>query len=89
MNVILTYDLSGENYPVKTEMMKNGYQAIFVYNGNTVNLPETTLFHPSKTPNQAIEEIQRVARDHGVRVTRAIATERDGTNWQAIAGEKL
>ncbi len=89
MNVILTYDLSGANGPVKTTMMNNGYSKTFVYNGNTVNLPETTLFHPHKSPNQAIEEIQQAARIHGVRVTRAIATERDGVAWQALPGERL
>lgn len=89
MNVILNYDLSGANGPVKTILLNNGYSKSFIYNGNIINLPETTLFHISKTPAQAIADIQEAARQHSVRVTRAIATEREGTAWQAIFGDPI
>jgi len=89
MNVILTYDLSGSNGPVKSTMIANGYSKTFISNGNIINLPETTLFHPHKTPSQALIDIQNSARNHGVRVTRAIATELFGTIWDALPGEVL
>jgi hypothetical protein len=87
MNVIITYDLTGAHGPVKTTMIENGYSKTFITNGVNINLPETTLFHRTKTPAQALEDLVKASNLHGVKVTRAIALERDGIVWRAFPGE--
>lgn len=89
MNVIVTYDLSGANGPVKTTMMEYGYSKTFIFNGTIINLPETTLFHALKSPSQTLDDLVQACSMHGVRVTRAIVLERDGDVWRAFPGEVL
>lgn len=99
MGLIITYDLSGKNKPVKDEMIDNkGYSKVFyryVYrNGEKIkeiiHLPETTLYNSSdKKAEQAIKDLESAAKLHGVKVTRCVSVRLDSTDWAAIKGEPL
>lgn len=98
MGIIITYDLSDKNKPVKDEMIeKKGYSKTFLRkvtkNGEKVSeivyLPETTLYHISKTAQGAVEELESVAKKHDVKVTRCISVQLDGAGWYAIKGEPI
>ena len=89
MAIIITYDLSGRWTDIKNYMINNkGYFKAFTNQEGTVNLPETTLFHPNKSTDDAIRDLKAVASAHGEHVKRAIATYLR-TDWHAIQGEPL
>lgn len=100
MGLIITYDLSGQQTAVKNEMIQNkGYAKTFVMTKTiggvrrniTVNLPETTLYHvsDSKTPTQAISDLENSAATHRVSVKRCISSKLIDGYWDAIGGVAL
>lgn len=93
MATIITYDLSGEQGPVKTDMINNkGYQISFRHtndDGHTGNvyLPESTLYHNSKPPSQALADLKASCATYRVTATRVIAVEL--INWSGEWGTPI
>lgn len=97
MAIIITYDLSGAQTEVKNSMKKMGYGITFVAVDNsveppkktTVNLPETTLYHKTKTVTQGKNDLLKAAKEHNVTVRRCVSNQLGGSAWDYIAGEQL
>ncbi|PKK36811.1 hypothetical protein BWI96_10600 [Siphonobacter sp. SORGH_AS_0500] len=86
MAIIVTYDITSKHVEFKKEMIKRGYAPTFVDHQNkTVYLPNTTLYHASRTPAQARDEVMNVAKIVVTELERCISTE--SSNWAAIYGE--
>lgn len=97
MAIIITYDLSGQQGPVKETMKGNGYSATFYAVDNSVkppkrtlvNLPETTLYHNTKTVTQGQNDLLAAAKEHNVTVKRCVSNEIGGPSWTYIPGQPL
>jgi len=79
MEIIITYDLSGGQGPVKADMIDNkGYKDHFYRLDEDdklkkVYLPETTLYHKSKTPRTAVDDLLSSCEEQEVEVVRCVA----------------
>lgn len=91
MGVILNYDLDSKHTPVKDAMKENGYQDYFEYHKTVdgkkvkkkIDLPNTTLYHNSKSPSTAREDLKSTAKSKGAKVLYVLATkfDPDTTGW--------
>lgn len=84
MPVLLTYDVDGQHdTPVKNALMGTPYNYKDVIQGKSrlVKLPNTTLYHPTKTVDQASEDIVAVAKSYGAKLEKYIVLE--VSNWRA------
>ncbi|MGB5819840.1 MAG: hypothetical protein WBG90_10180 [Saonia sp.] len=74
-NILISYDINKLHTSVKSAMEKLDYLDNFQYKGETKTyyLPNTTLWHPKKTSNQAINDIKTVCNNHGVTLEKAVA----------------
>lgn len=84
MGTIITYDVDDKHGKVKEKMLDLNYKDE-IYNSSLrkwVYLPNTTLYHTSKEPDEAIEEIKSICEELEVQLTKCIAIERE--NWSAI-----
>lgn len=79
MATIITYDLANKHTEVKEAMYGLGYSFRFAHDGKWIVLPNTTLYHPTKTPVTARDEIMAVCKRLGATFERAFATE--ANNW--------
>ncbi len=85
MATIITYDVPSKHTDIKKAMFALGYTDKFVSDGRYVYLPNTTVYHQTKSPVTARTELQTVCTRLNVHLERCIAT--DLTNWSAIYGE--
>ena len=87
MSVIVTYDVSGKQTEVKAAMLANGYQVHFKDKGKTYNLPFTTLFHLTRTPEQAVQELEAVCREQRVELLHCLAVKIWRDTFAGTVGE--
>lgn len=87
MGIIITYDISDKHTDFKNEMKKLGYKDKIEGGENCVwiYLPNTTLYHHTKTSVEAINDAKKVKQDLKIELERCIATIYD--SWAAICGE--
>jgi len=72
--IIVSYDVNKLHVDVKNAMKLLGYHERWHYpNGKSYNLPNTTLWHSSKSSNQGIADIKAVCLRLGVTLEKAIA----------------
>lgn len=74
-NILISYDVNKLHNSVKSAMEKMDYRDNFQYKGETKTyyLPNTILWHPKKTSNQAINDLKTVCRGLGVTLEKAVA----------------
>jgi hypothetical protein len=89
METIITYDISGKHVDFKNEMKRLGYQDRIKTDGNCkiIYLPNTTLYHPTKTPMSARDEAQLICDRLNVMFERCFATTWNRNHWGAICGD--
>lgn len=88
MEMIITYDVHTKHSEVKSEMFKIGFKDRFLDSKNEyVYLPNTTLYHSSKTPTEARDTLRAICTKLDVKLLRCIATKL--SDWAAIYGEPL
>ena len=73
--ILISYDINKLHTDVKKGMEKKGYSDNFRYGGQNkiYYLPNTTLWHPKKTSDQAISDMKSVCNGFGVTLEKAIA----------------
>ena len=74
-NILISYDVNRLHPEVKSAMLQLGYLISWRETNNTpvYVLPNTTLWHPSKSSNQGIADIKSVCLRLGVTLEKAIA----------------
>ena len=75
MAVIVTYDIATKHVELKKAMFQSGYIEKVAYERRSIYLPNTTLYHQSKTANQAREDTKSVTTNLNVKLERCIATQ--------------
>lgn len=83
MATIITYDLANKHTEVKEAMYGLGYSYRFAHEGKWIVLPNTTLYHATKTPATARDELRAICSRMGATLERAFATEMH--NWASYA----
>lgn len=72
--VLISYDVNKSHTEVKDAMKANGYfENWHIGNGPTYYLPNTTLWHKSKSSDQAIADIKSVCTSLKVTLEKAVA----------------
>lgn len=72
-NVLISYDVNTKNPEVKAALLRLNYYEAFNQGGKNYNLPNTTLFHQSKTSDQAMADMKKVCRDLNVTLEKAVS----------------
>lgn len=74
-NVLLSYAVNAKNTEVKEALLALNYLDNFILEANTkvYHLPNTTLWHKTKTSDQAIADISKVCADLNVTLEKAVA----------------
>ena len=86
MAIIITYDIPEKHRELKNAMFQLGYSDSTKDDDNrTIYLPNTTLYHSSKTALEAREDALAQCNKLGVDLERCISTNWDG--WAGILGE--
>jgi hypothetical protein len=85
MLTICTYDIPQKHVLVKQELFSLGYSDKFVSQNKYVYLPNTTVYHATKTTTQTRSDVQSACYKHGVNLERCIAVRSE--DWAAIFGE--
>lgn len=83
MASIITYDIVNKHTEVKEAMYTLGYDNKFWYDNKWVYLPNTTLYHPTKTPTTGRDELRQVCFRLSVTLEKCFAT--DINNWAAYS----
>ncbi len=87
METIITYDISGKHVEFKNEMKKLGYQdKVTDVKCIWIHLPNTTLYHPNKTPIDSREDARIICNRLNVSFERFYATTWNRSNWAALCG---
>lgn len=78
-NVLISYDVSAKNPEVKAALQALNYYDYFTIAGSTkvYYLPNTTLWHKSKSSDQAMADMKKVCSDLRVTLEKAIAVKAD------------
>ncbi len=73
-NVLLSYDVDKLHTQVKTALEDLGYLETFKHTNDPkiYNLPNTTLWHPTKSSNQAMIDLKMVCTNLKVTLEKAI-----------------
>lgn len=73
-NVLISYDINKFHTQVKTALENLGYLDNFKYSNEikVYYLPNTTLWHPKKTSNQAMDDLKLTCKNLGVVLEKAI-----------------
>jgi hypothetical protein len=87
MAIIITYDIPSKHREFKKKMFELGYKDNIpgVKNCKTIYLPNTTLYHESKSAETARKEAQAITIELGISLERCIST--NWNDWSAICGE--
>jgi len=73
-NVLISYDVNKSHTEVKAKLEALGYYDNFTNTGESKKyLPNTTLWHPTKSSNQAISDLKTVCGSLGVTLEKAVA----------------
>lgn len=72
--VVVSYDVDQKHTTVKEEMLELGYYDNWNYGeGPIYQMPNTTLWHKSKSSNAAIRDIENICYKLGVTLDKAVA----------------
>lgn len=71
-NVLISYDVNSKHSEVKNALLALNYSDYFFQDGRN-DLPNTTLFHQSKTSDQAMADMKNVCRNLYVTLEKAVA----------------
>lgn len=89
MAIIVTYDVNDKHQELKQILFDKGYSDKIPHTDEgkprPVYLPNTVVYHTSKTTEQGIDDVKAAAKSLGVKLERCIAVPADG--WRAIWGE--
>lgn len=85
MAIIITYDVPSKHVELKEALSKKGYQDKIAHNNKWIYLPNTTLYHPTKTASTARDEMQAICKTLNVELERCVSTA--WTDWAAIWGK--
>ena len=74
-NVLISYDINKSHTQVKTELENLGYLDNFQFTNSKqiYYLPNTTLWHPQKTSDQAMNDLKTVCKKLNVELEKGIA----------------
>jgi hypothetical protein len=73
-NVLISYDINKSHAQVKAALEVLGYYDNFTNTGESKkNLPNTTLWHPTKSSNQAISDLKTICNSLGILLEKAVA----------------
>lgn len=90
MEIIVTYDVPSMHVALKKALVGIGYQDHFFWPDNGVNkkvhLPNTTLYHKSKSPKDARQDVVNACNQLNIELERCIATQL-GPEWSASWGK--
>lgn len=87
MATIVTYDIPSKHRELKERMFNLGYKDSFPEaNRKMVYLPNTTLYHQSKTAVQAKDDVKAACVLLGTKLQRCISSQL-GPDWSGIFGE--
>lgn len=95
MGILLNYDLDDKHTAVKTAMYDKEYQNYFEYYEtveskrvkNTIYLPNTTLYHSTKSTVEGRDELRTIAKAKGAKVDHLLVTVfNPSSGWAAITG---
>lgn len=86
MAIIVTYDIPSKHPEFKKAVFELGYSATTKDSENrTINLPNTTLYHATKTSGEALDDTRNLCARLGIRLERCVSILWSG--WSAIFGE--
>ncbi|WP_433836123.1 hypothetical protein [Flavobacterium anhuiense] len=87
MEIIITYDIPSKHREFKDKMKSLGYKDSIpgTKNCKIIYFPNTTLYHPNKTAENARDEAKTLAKELGVSLERCIST--IWNDWAAVCGE--
>ncbi len=73
--VLISYDIDKLHSQVKLELQTLGYYDSFKNDGDPklYNLPNTTMWHKSKSSDQAMADLKRICFSLGVKIEKAVA----------------
>ena len=72
--ILLSYDVNKDHNAVKSTLKAKGYNETWNYgSGPSYTLPNTTLWHSSKSSDQAIADIKNVCNTLRVTLEKAVA----------------
>ena len=73
--VLISYDINRLHSTVKSKMESRGYLDNFRFTGENkvYHLPNTTLWHPSKSSNQAIYDLRLICQDLDVTLEKTVS----------------
>ena len=72
--VLLSYDVNRLHVQVKDALINMGYSINWKYgDGPTYYMPNTTVWHNSKSTNQAISDLRNICLSLSVNLERAVA----------------
>ena len=87
MPSIITYDVPSKHVELKEALFKLGYKdQISGTKCEVIYFPNTTLYHETKSPEQALKDVQANCKHLSVKLYRCVATQW-GPKWVAICGE--
>lgn len=91
MAIIVTYDVPDKHRELKKALFALEYKDRIPYKDDkgverTIFLPNTTVYHTSKTAEQGREDVKSICTNLGVKLERCVATQW-GPQWAAIYGE--
>jgi hypothetical protein len=72
-NVLMSYDVSAKNPEVKAALQALSYYDYFTQDGKNHYLPNTTLWHKTKSSDQAMADMKKVCADLKVTLEKAVA----------------
>ena len=75
-NVLISYDIDKLHTQVKTDLEKLGYFDNFFLSHDTKKiypLPNTTMWHPSKSSDQAMSDLKSVCKSNNVKLDKAVS----------------
>lgn len=90
MAIIATYDVPSKHVELKKALFAKGYTETILHKDDKgvpkkIYLPNTTLYHASKTAKQAVNEIEAECKALKIDLERCVAT--IWQDWAAIWGE--
>ena len=75
-NVLISYDVNAKNPEVKAALIALNYYDYFTLGASKVyHLPDTTLWHKSKSTDQAMADMKKVCTDLKVTLEKAVAVD--------------
>ena len=90
MPIIVTYDVPARHVELKKCLFEKGYQDYIMHLDSKgvsrkIYLPNTTVYHPSKTAQEGRDDVQSCCKDLGIDLERCVATV--WSNWSAVWGK--